>query len=153
MYEMMSTKHLSNSYRKKNGAINGHKVMLNWTPEAEASFDKLKKLLSSDTVLIMPNFNEKFILVTDSCDYAYGVIFSQRRNEQEMPIAYFSKSMTQAQRNYSTSEKELLAVVMAIEHFHQFLYGREFVISDHLPLSWILKKKTLTHGLQDGSFV
>ena len=65
-----------------------------------------------------------------------------------LPVAYFSKSMTETQKKYSTSEKELLAIVMATEHFHVYLYGREFqVFFDHLPLSWILNKVDLSSRL------
>ena len=60
---------------------------------------------------------------------------------KDLPIAFYSRSMTSAERNYDTSQKELLAVIKSVEHFKQFLYGKEFVIkTDHHPLTSIAKK-------------
>ena len=85
------------------------------------------------------------MLSTDACDYGYGAVLEQMIDGINYPIAYFSKSYTPTQRKYSTSEKELLAVVMSIEYFHQYLYGKFFLVYvDHQPLTWILHK-TNTH--------
>jgi hypothetical protein len=82
------------------------------------------------------------ILETDACDYGYGAALVQAYDEGKRPVAFFSGNYTRTQRNYHTSEKELLAVVKAIEHFHQYLYGAFFrVYTDHLPLTWLMNKK------------
>lgn len=66
-------------------------------------------------------------------------LLSQLHEEALKPIAYWSKHLSKAQRNYSASEREMLAVVLAIEHFRQYLYGRQFrVISDHQPLKSLM---------------
>ena len=63
-------------------------------------------------------------------------------------MSYFSKSLTTIQRKYSTSEKELLAIVFSVEHFHHYLFGHEFKIySDHQPLIWINKTEKLSSRL------
>ena len=64
---------------------------------------------------------------------------SQELDGSERPIAYFSRHLNKAEKNYLTSENELLAIVKAVEHFSQFLFGKKFVIrTDHRPLSWIM---------------
>ena len=87
----------------------------------------------------MPCFDKEFILETDACDYGIGAVLSQEQDGQARPIEYFSKHLNKAQRNYSASEKELYAIFAAIEHFKQYLFGREFtVVSDNQPLKWLL---------------
>ena len=67
----------------------------------------------------------------------------QKIEGKECPIAFYSRSMTVAEKNYDTSQKELLAIVKAVENFKQFLYGKEFIIkTDHQPLIAI-KTKTI----------
>ncbi|CAF0882494.1 unnamed protein product [Brachionus calyciflorus] len=142
IYALMLTRDLDSSYKNKNGTIKSRKVIVNWNVEAKKSFEILKESLCSETVLIIPDFSKEFVLVTDACDYAYGSILCQEFKVELKPVAYFSKQMNSAQQKYSTSEKELLSIVMSIEHFHAFLYGRNFkVYSDHQPLKWLLSKK------------
>ena len=79
------------------------------------------------------------LIKTDASDNGYGAVLEQEIRAEDgtynkRPIEYFSKSYTPAQKNYSTTEKELLAVVMIVEHFHSYVYGRKFTIyTDHLP--------------------
>ena len=84
-------------------------------------------------MLALPNFNKPFYLSTDESNYGYGGVLEQQQDDSNFrPIAYFSKNFTAAQRNYATPEKELLALVMSIEYFHQYLYGKQFYINtDH----------------------
>ena len=115
--------------------------MLNWTKEIEDAFETLRTILTSESVLIMPDFTRQFILHTDASDKGYGAVLAQERSDGVKLIAYYSKTMSKAQLNYSVSEKELLAIVMATEHFHQYSYGVHFVIQrDHQPLAWLLNK-------------
>ncbi|CAF0952553.1 unnamed protein product [Brachionus calyciflorus] len=142
LYDLMDLKNTPSKFRKKNGAVNGKKVLLSWNKKAEKRFLKLKKILCCKLVLTLPNFNEKMILTTDACEYGYGAVLEQVVDGCNRQIAYFSRNYTAAQKNYSTTEKELLAVVMSIEYFHQYLYGKFFTVNtDHLPLTWIKKKK------------
>jgi hypothetical protein len=73
------------------------------------------------------------ILTTDASDKGYGAVLEQEFNNDGnlalKPLEYYSKRYTMAQKNYSTTEKELLAVVMAVEHFHTYLYGKKFINS------------------------
>jgi hypothetical protein len=99
--------------------------------------------LGSNSVLIMPDFDKEFILCTDASNSGYGAVLCQERGKDLRPIGYYSKTMSKAQKNYAVIEKELLAVVMGIEHYHQYLYGVRFMVyTDHRPLAWLIEKKT-----------
>ena len=101
------------------------KVLLeNWTDEQIESFEWLRTAITSDKVLMLPNFDLEFVVTTDASDYAIGGVLSQlyeREKEKgvdDRPVAYFSKSMNEAQTRYSTTEKEMLAIVLAVENWH-----------------------------------
>jgi hypothetical protein len=79
-----------------------------------------------------------FVLTTDASDYAVGSILSQGEVGKDKPIAFPSRTLNKAETNYSTVEKELLAIVCSCKHFRPYLLGRMFtVITDHKPLMWI----------------
>ena len=103
------------------------------TNDAIKAFEKLKKELTNmDNVLSLPDFELTFILETDASDDCLGAALMQKMEGKDCPIAFYSRTMTVAEKNYDTIIKELLAIVKAVEHFKQFLYGKEFVIkTDH----------------------
>ena len=114
----------------------------NWTSAAEAAFLQLKQALTSTPVLGYPNPNGKFILDTDASNNGIGAVLSQLQDGQERVVAYFSRSLNRAERQYCVTRKELLAMVKAIWHFHCYLYGRNFVLrTDHAALRWLLNFK------------
>ncbi|MBJ4082669.1 hypothetical protein JGD51_25585, partial [Salmonella enterica subsp. enterica serovar Typhimurium] len=79
-----------------------------------------------------------FILTVDASNIAIGAVLSQGEPGDDKSVAYFSKSLNKAERNYSTTEKECLALIRAVEHFRHYLYGRHFTIyGDHEPFTWI----------------
>jgi hypothetical protein len=96
----------------------------------------------SKPILEYPDFTKEFILTTDASNEGIGAILSQGQIGKDLPIAYASKNLNKAERNYSTSEVELLAIVRGIKHFRPYLYGRKFKIaSDHKPLMWNMNIK------------
>lgn len=110
--------------------------------EAMEAFNKLRSAITSEDVLCHPDFTKPFILETDACNTGIGSIISQEHNGFTKPIAYFSRKLTKCQKNYSTTEKEMLAVVESIKHFKCYLYGNKFtVITDHRPLKWLMSLK------------
>ena len=110
-----------------------------WSDECEMAFEKLKDLLTNAPILAYPLPDGKFSLDTDSCQFGIGDVLSQEQNGQELVIAYFSRSLSRAEKNYCVTRKELFAVVKAVEKFHYYLYGRRFVIrTDHSSLRWLL---------------
>jgi hypothetical protein len=96
----------------------------------------------SQPILHYPDFSKEFILSTDASNKGTGAVLAQGQLGKELPIAYASRSLNMAERNYSTSEKELLAIVWSTKHFRLYLYGRKFKITmDHQPLTWIMNVK------------
>lgn len=119
-----------------------------WNPGCEKAFNDLKKALSTPPVLIFPNFNETFIVTTDASDFAVGAVISQGNIPYDKPIHYFSRTLSETQTRYSTIEKELLAIVWAIENFRHYLYGRQFlIVTDHKPLTFLLSSKNINNRL------
>ena len=87
--------------------------------------------------------NRQLILACDASPYGLSVVLSHIMDDgQECPIAYDSRILTAAEKNYSQLEKEALGVVFAVQKFHNYLYGRESIIeSDHRPLTFIFSHK------------
>ena len=107
-----------------------------WTSECDNAFCELKQLLISAPVLSYPDFSKPFILDTDASNVGIGAVLSQNHNGMEHVVACTSKSLTKAERNYSVTCRELLAIVTFTNHFCQYLLGREFVLcTDHHSLS------------------
>jgi len=78
----------------------------------------------------------------DASDYAMGPVLGQRRDKKPMVIYYASKTLDEAQQNYTTMEKELLAVVYAMEKFYPYLLCYKVIMyTDHFVLKYLLKKK------------
>lgn len=106
-----------------------------WTREQEEAFENIKVALNSKSVLIQPDYTKDFILETDASNSGVGAILAQETNKGIRPISYASRSLTQTERNYSITEKEMLAAIWAMEHFKYYLYGREFTLkTDHKAL-------------------
>ena len=124
-----------------------HKLMekeegFQWTTECEESFRELKNRLVSAPVLGYPRPEGKFILDTDASGFGIGAVLSQEQDGQERVIAYGSRSLSKAERNYCVTRRELLAVVVFLKKFRQFLLGREFdVRTDHGSLRWLVTFK------------
>lgn len=76
--------------------------------EEEATFERVKELISEETYLKMPDFESTFVLTTDASDKAVGAVLSQIKGEKEEPVAFYSSLLNDAQKNYSATDKELL---------------------------------------------
>ena len=114
-----------------------------WTETEQRAFDTLKLMLCSHPILKLPDFNQNFILRTDASEYGLGAVLLQDEDGEKFPVAYASKKLSTRERSYAVIEKECFAVVWGIQKFHQYLYGREFVLeTDHQPLTYLNKSKT-----------
>lgn len=84
-------------------------------------------------------FNQRpTLLTTDDSNFAMGAVLSQGRIGSDKPIAYASRTLSDAETRYSTIEKELLAIVWATKYFRPYLYGKRYTIyTDHRPLAWL----------------
>lgn len=114
-----------------------------WNREQQEAFEKAKQLLQSADLLVHFNPDMKLILASDASNYGIGAVLSHEMPDgTERPIGYVSRSLNPAERNYSTVDKEALAVVVGVKKFHQFLYGKKFTIrTDHKPLEGLLGEK------------
>ena len=119
-------------------------VTYSWTDQQQKAFDALKSCLISSPVLTFPDFKKTFVLLTDASTFGLGAILSQTNEEgHEQVIAYASRSLNKAERNYSATELECLAVVWAIKHFHPYVYGQRFqLITDHSALCHLFNTAT-----------
>ena len=114
-----------------------------WTEEYEQAFVHAKKQLTSVTVLAHYNPQHPLHLAADASSYGLGAVVSHVfPNGLERPIAFASRTLTTSERNCSQLEKEALSLVFAVKKFHQYLYGREFILYiDHKQLTTILGLK------------
>lgn len=107
-------------------------------PSYIQSFQTLKTILTNDPILAYPDFSKTFTLTTDASNYALGAVLSQNNR----PICFGSRTLNEHEINYSTIEKELLAIVWATKYFRPYLFGRKFIIeTDHKPLTWLFSIK------------
>ena len=122
------------------------KVPYLWTEECAKSLNTLKSAMISSDILMYPDFMKEFILDTDCSGIAMGAVLSQlNEQEEEKPIAYFSRSLNNAQRNYPITKQEMCALVESIRHFKPYLYGSKFTCRvDHHSLIWLKSMKNPT---------
>lgn len=114
--------------------------LFQWSNECQDAFEQLKKRLVEAPILIHPDFHKIFTLYTDASMVGIGAILTQLGEDgKEHVIAYASRTLNSAERNYSVTELECLAVVWGITHYRSYLFGRKFiVITDHYALKWLM---------------
>nr|GEW25749.1 DNA-directed DNA polymerase [Tanacetum cinerariifolium] len=109
--------------------------------ECDEAFQSLKKKLIEAPILVAPDRDLPFELMCDASDFAIGAVLGQRKTKHFQPIHYASKTMTDAQAHYTTTEKELLAVVYAFEKFWPYLVlSKSIVYTDHSALKYLFNK-------------
>ena len=122
-----------------------------WNDKCQDAFDRLKAILKSAPVLLPPDFDKCFKLAVDASDVGIGAVLLQEDNNGiDHPVCYFSKKFNKHQKNYSTIEKECLALILAIQQFEVYLTSSTspiVVFSDHNPLSFLHKLKNKNQRL------
>ncbi|XP_039303430.1 uncharacterized protein LOC120357332 [Solenopsis invicta] len=119
-----------------------------WGPEEEHAFQSLKEALTTAPTPACPDFSRRFLLQTDASQHGLGAVLSQYFEDGERVIAYASRSLNGAEKNYSATELECLAVVWGIRHLRGYLEGYEFtVITDHQALQWLRRMDSPTGRL------
>ena len=104
-----------------------------WGPEQQKAFDTMKKIMTKETLLAFPDFNEEFVIHTDASKYQLGACISQKGK----PIAFYSRKLTDAQTRYTTTERELLAIVETLKEFRNILLGQQIrIYTDHKNLTY-----------------
>ena len=113
----------------------GAPCFIQWDKSRTNAFNRLVNVLCDEHTLTLPRSEDKLVLHTDASMLGVGAVLSVEREGEEFPVAYFSKILTAAERNYSASEMECLAVVKAVDHFAIHLLGQRFtVVTDHRAL-------------------
>ncbi|GJR48898.1 reverse transcriptase domain-containing protein [Tanacetum coccineum] len=113
-----------------------------FSDECIQAFETLKKKLTEAPILIAPDWDLPFELMCDASDFAIGAVLGQRHERHFRPIHYASKTMTEAESHYTTTEKEMLAVVYAFEKFRSYLIlNKSIVYTDHSALKYLFAKK------------
>ncbi|GJS04707.1 reverse transcriptase domain-containing protein [Tanacetum coccineum] len=106
------------------------------------AFQTLKKKLTEAPILVVPDWNLPFELMCDASDFAIGAVLGQRKMKHFQPIHYASKTMTEAQIHYTTTEKEMFAIVYAFEKFRPYLVlSKSIVYTDHSTLKYLMNKQ------------
>lgn len=116
---------------------------LQWQPEAIAAFEQCKHDLANATLLVHPSTSAPIALTVDASNTAMGAVVEQFENNMWKPLSFFSKKFNSAQLNYSTYDRELLAIYSAIKYFQYILEGKAFkIFTDHKPLVFAFQQKS-----------
>ena len=114
---------------------------IDWSSEREDAFKQIKSALAQAALLAHPSLTAPIAITTDASDYAVGAVHEQWVEGAWQPLAFFSRQLTPRERKYSTFDRELLGLWLAIRHFRFLLEGREFTaFVDHKPLTFAMSK-------------
>ena len=113
-----------------------------WGRKQNEAFRAAKSALQDDSLLVHYDESKPLVLACDASQYGLGAVLSHVMDDgKERPVAYASRTLTPAEKNYSQIEKEGLAIIFGVKKFHNFLFGRHFSIeSDHQPLSYLFNE-------------
>ena len=119
-----------------------------WSDECQREFDELKAVLTGPDVMAFPTDDGEYTLDTDASDEAIGAVLSQNQDGVQRVIAYGSRALGKAERNYCATDRELLAVKYFAEYYSHYLLGRKFLLrSDHEALKWLYSMKEPKHRI------
>ncbi|GFU51789.1 transposon Tf2-9 polyprotein [Trichonephila clavipes] len=123
------------------GSKKNDKTKILWT-EAKENFEKCKQDFAKATLLSFPDPDLQLALFTDASNFAIGSVLQQFEAGNFKPISFFSKKLTDAQKNYSTYDRELLEIYLSVKKFKHLLEGQNFVIyTDHKPITYASLQK------------
>ena len=117
-----------------------------WTDAQRRVYNELKKMMSSAPCLAVADDRRPFFLYTNTSGYALGAVLCQEVDTVQRPLEYASRLLSPAERNYSTVERETLALVWVLERFRGYLECSHVqLMTDHQPLRWLMLQKS-PHG-------
>lgn len=136
------TKPLTHFLRGENGMVKANqssRIKIELDQAAIDAFHRIKILLQEQVELFQPDFNEPFDLTTDASNFAIGAVLSQSKR----PIVFISRTLNQTEQNYATNEKEILAIVWALQKLRNYLYGIAdlTIYTDHQSLTHSISEK------------
>jgi hypothetical protein len=106
-----------------------------WSRDQERAFTSVKNMISSKTVLVHYDPAKPIVVSCDASSYGVGCVLSHVIDGEERPVAFASRTLTPAEKNYAQIDREALAIVFAVRRFHKYLFARRFIIvTDHKPL-------------------
>lgn len=126
------------------------KGKISWSLNCKKAFDELKEKMANHPILYAPDFNKEFLLQTDASNSGMGVILAQKNDQgEEHPILYLSKKFSEAEKKYSTTEKECAAIIFAVRKLQCYLDGHSkfIIVTDHNPLVWLKNNVSLNPRL------
>ena len=107
-------------------------VPFEWKKEQEDAFQELKQAVQTEPVLLQPDQTKPFEVEIDASNYAIGAVLMQKDDKETLhPVAYFSKSLNSAQRNYDVYNRELLGLVETCRHFRQYMHQPAHTVKIH----------------------
>jgi hypothetical protein len=120
-------------------ASSGRGQEIEWTEKCQATFEAARSALATATLLHHPQPDSATSITTDASDIAVGAQLEQLQRGKWVPIAFFSKKLSDAEKKYSAFDQELLATYLAVKHFSHFVEGRKFTLyTDHKPLTFTM---------------
>ena len=124
-----------------------------WGSEQQGAFDRVRGILTSDSVLVHYDPSKPLLLACDASPYGVGAVLSHKLADgSERPVAYASRSLGPAEKKYSQLDKEGLAIIFGVKQFHQYIVGRHFtILSDHKPLQHLFQETTGVPVLASGA--
>ena len=121
-------------------------VKWTWGDQEQQSFDNSKELLTLTDLLVHYDPTKPLILSCDASQYGVRAVLSQLCNGNKKPVAYASRTLTSAERNYRQLEKERLALIFGVKKFHVYIFGRKFTLcTDHKPLQNLFNESKPIH--------
>jgi len=124
------------------------KQVWTWSGKEQAAFEDLKTAVTTAPVLVSPQESDPFRIKADSSDFATGAVLSQQSmtDGKWHPVAFYSKSLSSMERNYKIHDKEMLAIIRALEEWRHFLEGATYLVeiwTDHKNLEYFMRAKKL----------
>ena len=114
----------------------------NFDESCQNSFEEIKSLLVEAPIIAKPDWNREFEIMCDASDFSMGAVLGQKAEKEFKAIYYASKTFNEAQENYSTTEKEMLAIVFSCEKFRPYILGSHVIIhTDHAAIKYLMANK------------
>ena len=114
----------------------------NFDDSCKAAFEEIKIRLVQAPIMAAPEWDQEFEVMCDTSDFAMGAVLGQRKQKIFRAIYYASRTFNEAQENYSTTEKEMLAIVFACEKFRPYIMGSHVIVhTDHAAIKYLMSKK------------
>ena len=114
----------------------------NFDDSCQAAFEEIKIILVQPPIMAAPEWDQGFEMMCDASDFTIGAVLGQRKDKIFRAIYYARRTFNEAQENYSTTEKEMLAIVFACEKFRPYILGSHIIIhTDHAAIKYLMSKK------------